>query len=262
MLNPYESPQFDAQEDLLPAVAMNRERFVAFHLAMYLAALIVVAGVTTLRDGAPLWWPLTTSSWNNYGMVALSACGVGAVLLALYHLIAGKWLFPRSSGHWLLIYDGLAWALNQPLEFRYWENYIPSTADPGQPVLNHHPSDWVLLLRSLFHLITAVLIAAVIWKGALSPWWRRYAVCRLAYACWCVGFGLFFPSSIVWLYLCLVISATLVGTYSVAVAKDVQNRREFDYLHWLGIGVETYMYVLANVAYAFKLLRYASAIPE
>lgn len=256
MLNPYESPQLDPLGEIPISNLPNGEQFCALHGALFVMALAIVGGTEA--------WRYDLTFLTNYVAICrigLAAFGVASLLLAAYRRCTGGITFPVHFGHWLLLCDGVAWIADQPLQSRFYLNYTPSSSDPELWELNPHPEDWILVLRSFFHIINWAMFIYAVRHCAHERNWRWYAWARIAYISWCILQTLFFSTGFLLLFAGLVSAVVIVQTvgFVISVVQDIRQRAHRDYLHWLGVGVEGYLYLQMNVRYSGQLLQTAAA---
>ena len=255
-MNPYESPQLNPLEDIQPLILPDRGQCCAFHVSLFLVAFAIVSGTEIWRD--ELSGIANSAAIRRISLAALS---VASLLLAASRRYMRITTFPHHFGHWLLMCDGVAWFADQPLQSLSDANYMPSATDPDRWELNPHPEDMILVLRSLFHMINLGLFLFAFGSCAHERFWRWYAWSRAVYICWCILQSLFFTTGNP-LFFAIVISAIVTVQsffYGFAVIHDVRGRASRDYLHWLGVGLEGYIYLAMNVKYAALLWRTAAA---
>lgn len=251
-MNPYESPQLVPAEDVQTSSLPDREQFCAFHVSLFLVALAIVGGTEIWRN--------EISGVTNFAAIsrmALAALSVASLLLAATRRYMGLTTFPRHFGHWLLMCDGVAWFADQPLQSLYHANDVQSSLAPDGWQPDADSEDMILVLRSLFHMLNLAMFLFAIRSCAHERFWRWYAWSRVAYICWCILQALFFMTGNL-SFFAILISAIVTAQsvcFGIAVIHDVRERVSRDYLHWLGVGLEGYIYLVMNVKYAALLWR-------
>jgi hypothetical protein len=258
-MNPYESPQLDSLQERqqLAMLPPDRERFGILHVTLFAIGLGIYLGSIVLKSWILGWSPLPAWSWiDNPHIKFFSSVSIAAVLLAVYRRWTSAKTFPKHFGHWLLLWDGVGWITNQPLE-------VLLLADPSAESKHLEASNpnsaWIVLLRAVFHLVNIAMIALAVRHSSQERHWRRYGYIRLAFACWTTIQTLFIHTGNLWVITSLVVLLTALVTFGfcAAVVMDLRNSGNRDYLHWLGILVEAYFYNWQFISYSMMLARTA-----
>lgn len=261
-LDPYQSPQVDPtaekqveREELIAADANDAERLGTLHYVLAAAAFLLSCVLTpAIRDAFELREFDLGLLWTDVARCLLTAPAVAAVALACWRRHERAKSFPTQAGHWLLLLQGVSVLILFLILSDFWQSLFTGLSDPRSPHYELHMGvqNFVWWSGS----IGAPCLAIYFVRG--EPFWRIYFVIWVAQ----FSFNMFQRQVMVspeilsvisiemWqrmLHLQLLLSAALALAFLVAVARDVGWRRSGrDPLHWIGIGCQFGLMVLAR----------------
>ncbi|WP_425617363.1 hypothetical protein NA78x_001037 [Anatilimnocola sp. NA78] len=246
MHNPYESPQVDPymhdpQETAVPDIVFieePRERLSWLHGQLWLVAMAVLVYFTPGLLNYLIPYPLDLYFARNFYWTWLNSMGLAGLFLAALRLWTKVDTFPKTFGHWLLVFVGCDWIVQRLIDVWVQKIRYATAVNPGRDLIDD-PVAWIPQIEGLPHLMAVICVGYVIWRTRPDKLWLRYAYCRLAIGSWflIVSFGGFSNVSLL-LVMTVVLTVPLILSFAMAVLRDLLGRTEHDLFHWLGIVAE------------------------